>query len=70
MSEVIEFKSGKDLAQGTRVDDDDTVTCVDCGTRESDQRAYENGWQLAPVVCPECLRWTLVADDCCFERLS
>lgn len=70
MSEVIEFKSGKDIAKEASVEDDESVTCVDCGTRESDQRAYENGWQFAPAVCPDCLRWTLAAEDCCFGRTS
>lgn len=70
MPEIIEFKSGKDLASEARDDDDETATCVDCGARESDQGAYEKGWQFAPAVCPDCLRWTLVADECCFGRPS
>jgi transposase-like protein len=41
------------------------VTCVDCGAREADQAAYEQGWQLVPPVCPACLRWTaLVVYGC------
>lgn len=71
MSEVVDFKSGKDLGTKTGLEDDDTVTCVDCGAVESDQRAYEGGWQLVPPVCPNCLRWEPVADaTCCFEGLS
>lgn len=60
MPEVVAFKSGKDIGGESRVDDEDTVTCVDCGAVEPDQSAYENGWQLAPPVCPKCLRWALV----------
>jgi hypothetical protein len=66
MSEAIAFKRGCDLGEETRVDDEDTVTCIDCGAVESDQSAYEGGWQLVPAVCPDCLRWTSV-DECCFE---
>ena len=67
MSELIAFKRGCDIGKETRVDDEDTVTCIDCGAVESDQSAYEGGWQLVPAVCPDCLRWTAVADECCFE---
>ena len=71
MPQVAAFKSGKDLGQQIRVSDDDTVTCVDCGTVESDQSAYDTGWQLAPPVCPDCLRWVAVADEtCCIGRPS
>jgi len=71
MPDVLAFKSGKDVAEETCVDDEDTVTCVDCGAMASDQSAYENGWQLAPPVCPNCLRWIAVADEpCCFGTPS
>jgi hypothetical protein len=71
MPELIAFKSGKDLGEETRADDDDTVTCVDCGAVESDQSAYDGGWQLEPPVCPDCLRWVAVVDDtCCFAMPS
>ena len=72
MPEPLAFKSGKDLGEETRVDDDDTVTCEDCGAVESDEAAYNTGWQLEPPVCPKCLRWTAVFDDatCCFAEPS
>jgi len=70
MADINDFKSGKDVAAETDADDDDAVTCVDCGTRQSDEAAYTNGWQLAPVVCANCLRWTVTADECCFARPS
>ena len=40
---------------------------VDVGlTFETDDRAYDEGWQIDPVVCPDCLRWTLTAEgECC-----
>jgi hypothetical protein len=65
MAEAVAFKSGKDLGEETRVEDEDTVTCVSCGAVESDQSAYEGGWQLAPAVCPDCLQWIVVADEAC-----
>lgn len=70
MPEIVAFKSGKDIGEEPRIDDEDTVTCVDCGTVESDRSAYENGWQLAPPVCPNCLRWNVVDEACCFGRRS
>lgn len=71
MPELVAFKSGKDLGEEPRVDDDDTVTCIDCGTVEPDESAHQNGWQLEPPVCPGCLRWVAVADEtCCFARPS
>jgi hypothetical protein len=48
MTDVCMFKRGADLKGEMRTDDDDTVTCVDCGAREPDQTAYEAGWQLVP----------------------
>jgi hypothetical protein len=61
----LRFKSGKDLGEETLVEDDERVTCVDCGAIASDQEAYENGWQLVPPVCPNCLRWVATANDAC-----
>lgn len=63
--EVTGFKSGKDLGQETRVDDVETVTCEDCGAEESDETAFQNGWQLVPPICPNCLRWSVVGETCC-----
>lgn len=71
MAEAVAFKSGKDLGEETRVSDEDTVTCADCGAVEPDQSAYENGWQLDPAVCPNCLHWHAVEEgQCCAERAS
>ncbi len=61
----------RDPGEATRADDEDTVTCVDCGAVEPDQSAYDNGWQLWPPVCPNCLRWVLAGEEaCCFGRPS
>jgi ribosomal protein S27E len=61
------FKSGKDLGEEIRADFMDTVTCVDCGKTEPEDSAYDNGWQIDPVVCPDCLRWVVTATgECCF----
>jgi hypothetical protein len=72
MSEVVAFKSGKDLGEEPSLDDDDErVTCIDCGARATDQHAYELGWQFAPSLCPSCLRWVVTSDDpCCHGRSS
>ena len=71
MPEPKAFRRGCDLGEETCADDEDTVTCVDCGAVESDQRAYEGGWQFAPAVCPSCLRWEVVEGErCCFEVTS
>ena len=59
------FKSGKDLGEEPGVDEEEQVTCVDCGATASDQSAYERGWQLVPAVCPDCLRWVATARDSC-----
>lgn len=67
MSEPLAFKSGRDL--GEAVADEEHVECVACGRSESDERAYEEGWQFVPAVCPNCLRWTAVENEsCCFGR--
>jgi hypothetical protein len=71
MPEPITFKSGKDL--GEEVEDGlvETVTCIDCGKMATDERAYDEGWQIDPVVCPDCLRWTLTAEgECCLGGAS
>lgn len=65
MSEVVAFKSGKDLGEEPCVADEEHVTCIDCGATAPDQRAYESGWQFAPPVCPSCLRWVTSTDTCC-----
>jgi hypothetical protein len=65
MADVVAFKSGKDLARAAI--DDECVECEACGRNESDERAYQEGWQLVPAVCPNCLRWTAVEiSSCCF----
>jgi hypothetical protein len=71
MPEMIAFKSGNDLGEETRAAVQDTVTCVDCGAVESDESAYQNGWQLDPPVCASCLRWVAVDDaPCCSGSAS
>lgn len=71
MSEVVAFKSGKDLGEEASIEDEEQVTCVDCGASASDQRAYEGGWQLVPPVCPDCIRWSATrADACCHGSSS
>lgn len=71
MPEPAAFKSGKDLGEEPSIDDEETVTCVDCGTVVTDAHAYETGWQLDPPVCPSCLHWCAVAvDACCAARPS
>jgi hypothetical protein len=60
MFEALLFKSGRDLDTEVRTDDEDTVTCLGCGTVQSDESAHEGGWQLVPPVCPDCLRWEAV----------
>lgn len=70
MPDVLAFKSGRDLAEEPGVEDEDTVTCVDCGAVEPDDRAYQNGWQFVPPVCPNCLRWVAVEETCCFGGAS
>jgi hypothetical protein len=67
MSEVVAFKSGKDLAPEADHAEDDAVACADCGTRATDERAYLDGWQFDPPVCPQCLRWVAV-DSCSHPR--
>ena len=71
MPEPAAFKSGKDIAEEPSFDDEETVTCADCGAVVPDASAYESGWQLDPPVCPSCLRWCAVAADaCCVARPS
>ena len=66
MPEPMAFKSGKDLGEETGNAVVETVTCSDCGRVETDDRAYDEGWQIDPVVCPDCLRWSLTAEgECC-----
>ena len=49
----------------------ETVICSACGKIETDDRAYAEGWQIEPVVCPDCLRWTLTAEgECCSGAAS
>lgn len=68
MSEVVAFKSGKDLAPEGDLAEGDAVVCADCEVRTSDERAYLDGWQFDPPVCPQCLRW--VATDACCQPLT
>jgi hypothetical protein len=71
MPEPITFKSGKDLGEEAADGLVETVTCSDCGKTETDERAYDEGWQIDPVVCPDCLRWTLTAEgECCLRGAS
>lgn len=65
MPELVTFKSGKD--QETTAACVESVKCVACGNTTTDDRAYEEGWQIDPVVCRDCLRWSLTAEgeSCC-----
>jgi hypothetical protein len=66
MPELIAFKSGKDQGEETRIALVETVTCIECGKVETDEQAYDEGWQIDPVVCPDCLHWTLTPEgECC-----
>lgn len=53
MSEVVSFKSGKDLGS-ERAEDDDALTCTDCSATASLEAAFDAGWQFAPPLCPRC----------------
>lgn len=71
MPEPVPFKSGKDLADEPTIDDEERITCVDCGGTTTDAAAYDSGWQFDPPVCPSCLRWYATADEtCCAARPS
>jgi hypothetical protein len=71
MPEPITFKSGKDLGEEAADGLVETVTCIDCGKTATDERAYDEAWQIDPVVCPDCLRWTLTAEgECCLGGAS
>jgi hypothetical protein len=67
MPDLIAFKSGKDHGEETRIAFVEMVTCIECSKVETDEQAYDEGWQLDPVVCPDCLRWTLTpeGESCC-----
>jgi hypothetical protein len=67
MPEPVAFKSGKDLGEETVTELVEKVICVACGKTETDDQAFEEGWQIDPVVCPDCLRWSLIAEgeSCC-----
>jgi hypothetical protein len=67
MVEPFAFRRGSDLGEATSTEARDTVGCVDCGAIATDEQAFESGWQLAPPVCPACLRWTLTdaGERCC-----
>jgi len=69
MPQPAAFKSGKDIGKETCVEEEDTMACVDCGARETQERAYDGGWQLAPPVCPNCLRWQVVRSDACYHGM-
>jgi hypothetical protein len=71
MCEVTAFKRGIDLEEEARTDEVETVSCVDCGKVTTAEEAYDSRWQLDPVVCPDCLRWTLTeAGECCVRGVS
>ena len=71
MPELVAFRSGKDLGEETVTELVEKVTCIACGKTETDDRAYDEGWQIDPVVCPDCLRWTLTAQgECCCGSAS
>jgi len=72
MPEPIAFKSGKDQGEETRTAFVETVICIECGKVETDEQAYNEGWLIDPVVCPDCLHWTLTdaGEACCCGGVS
>jgi hypothetical protein len=66
MNEVAGFRRGSDLGDAGVEGNDEVVECVACGKTESDERAYDDRWQMEPPVCPDCLRWSTVGvSECC-----
>jgi hypothetical protein len=61
MAEPVTFKGGKDCG----IEVTETVICVVCGTEEADEKAYADGWQMEPAVCPNCLSWSVTAAAAC-----
>ena len=59
MNHIEAFKRGCDLAKEPGIGALETLTCESCGKRVEADRAAEEGWQVRPPVCGECLRWQL-----------
>lgn len=70
MSEVVAFKSGKDLREELIVGDDEILACSECRAIATERAAYEGNWQLAPPICPQCRAPDLVHLDACCQRVS
>ena len=56
----VAFKRGSDLTGSVVPHGMRSITCENCGARTESDAAKEQGWQLRPPVCPDCLRWTTV----------
>lgn len=69
MCEPLLNASGTEIAAALGIDDRGILTCTECGAIDEEESAYDNGWQLTPPLCPDCLRWVAVATDetCCFD---
>jgi len=64
MSEVVSFKSGKDL--GTeRAAEEDALTCTDCPETATLAAAFDAGWQFAPPLCPSCCALSIARSAAC-----
>lgn len=67
MDREVAFKKGSDQASVT-ADVVESLACESCSVRVDPRAARDDGWQVTPPVCPECLRWNVV-DDGTPERI-
>ena len=60
MEGEVAFKRGSDLTGSVVPHGMRSITCVNCGARTESEAAKEQGWQVRPPICPDCLTWTAV----------
>lgn len=70
MSEVVAFKSGKDIGEEPSLAGEERLTCRACGAITTPQAAYETAWQFAPPICPCCRSQTLERCESCCVQVS
>lgn len=59
--EALCFKRGSDLVAQPEALLNEIASCESCGAHIEAAAAADNGWQVAPPVCPDCLRWVASA---------
>lgn len=58
----VAFKRGSDLLGSVAPHGMRSIACESCGKEAERGAARDLGWQVRPLVCPDCLQWAATGE--------